>query len=227
MGKKILWGILITLALLLIIWFLGPHARYEPVDTLPISLDWAIDDLDSIIYAKETQVAHLKDDNEARIIWADSSHSQTPYSIVYIHGFSASQGEGDPIHRGLAESLGANLYLARLKDHGLDYDDAFINLTPADLIDDAKEEIAIGRIIGEKVILASCSTGGTLSIALAPNDPSIHSLVLMSPNIRIKDPNVSMVTGPWGRQLIKTILGEYRLVEEHQKKTILVRELPH
>ncbi len=172
--------------------------------------------MDSLIYAKESQVAYLKDDNEARIIWADSSRRQTPYIVVYIHGFSANQGKGDPIHRELAESLGTNLYLVRLKDHGLDYDDAFINLTPADLIGDTKEAIAID-IIGKKVILASCFTGSTLSIALAPNDPSIHSLVFMSPNKRIKDLKANMVTGPWGSQFIKTIVGEYRLVEEHQK----------
>ncbi len=218
MGKKIFKGILITSALLIAIWFLGPRAQYEPVDTLPISLDWSLEDIDSIIYAKESQIEHLKDDNEARVVWADSTQSQTPYSIVYIHGFSASQGEGNPVHRKLAQALGANLYLARLRDHGLDYDDAFKDLNPSDLINDTKEAIAIGRLIGEKVILVSCSTGGTLSIALAPDDPSIHSLILMSPNISIKDPNASMVTGPWGSQLIKMLVGEYRLIEEHEKK---------
>ena len=32
----------------------------------------------------------LKPNNEARIIWADSGKAKTEYSIVYLHGFSAS-----------------------------------------------------------------------------------------------------------------------------------------
>jgi hypothetical protein len=34
---------------------------------------------------------HIKPDNEARIVWADSAKKKTPYSVVYIHGFFASQ----------------------------------------------------------------------------------------------------------------------------------------
>ena len=66
MGKKIFKGILITLALLIAIWFLGPRAQYEQVDTLPISLDWSLEGVDSIINAKESHIEHLKDDNEAQ-----------------------------------------------------------------------------------------------------------------------------------------------------------------
>src|SRR5688500_12726384 len=47
----------------------------------------------------------LKKDNEARIVWADSSRAKTPYSIVYLHGFSASQKEGDPVHLRLAKDF--------------------------------------------------------------------------------------------------------------------------
>src|SRR4029079_7693776 len=64
---------------------------------------------------------HLKPNNEARIIWAnDSSKAMTEYSIVYLHGFSASQMEGDPVHRNIAKVFGCNLYLSRLAEHGID-----------------------------------------------------------------------------------------------------------
>ena len=44
----------------------------------------------------------LKPDNEARIVWADSSRQKTAYAIVYLHGFSASLGEGDPTDTDIA-----------------------------------------------------------------------------------------------------------------------------
>ena len=63
----------------------------------------------------------LKPGNEARIIWAnDSAKQKTEYAIVYLHGFSASQAEGDPIHRNIAKEFGCNLYLSRLAEHGID-----------------------------------------------------------------------------------------------------------
>ena len=216
MVKKILWSLLIILLLLAGVWFLGPRVKYEKIDTAPIELSWALEDLDSLINLKESQVPHLKEDNEARIVWSDSLHQKTPYSIVYLHGFSASQGEGDPIHRSMADSIGANLYLARLRGHGLGTKEAFRDVTPQDWIDDTKEALAIARLIGEQVIVVSCSTGGTLSIPLAPEDESIHSLILLSPNIEIADPNAAMITGPWGERLIESLVGEYRMVDSTQ-----------
>lgn len=63
----------------------------------------------------------VKPGNEAEIVWADSlKQEQTEYAVVYLHGFSASKAEGDPAYTYLAKSLKANMYLARLADHGLD-----------------------------------------------------------------------------------------------------------
>ena len=40
----------------------------------------------------------IKPDNQARIIWADSSKKEkTKIAFLYLHGFSASQAEGDPV----------------------------------------------------------------------------------------------------------------------------------
>ena len=36
-------------------------------------------------------------------------------SVVYLHGFSASQEEGDPVHYDFAQKFGCNLFLAALK----------------------------------------------------------------------------------------------------------------
>ena len=173
MIKKLLWGLLIFLALVILVGVLGPRVKYDEVNLDPITLDLSIDEIDGYVAGKESQVEFLKEDNEARVVWADSSHQKTAYSVVYLHGFSASQGEGAPIHTLIADSIGANLFLARLRDHGLGTKEAFREVTPQDWIDDTKEALAIGRLLGEQVIVVSCSTGGTLSIALAPQELSL------------------------------------------------------
>ena len=150
----------------------------------------------------------IKPDNQARIVWFDSLHkTKTPISIVYLHGFSASQEEGMPLHRDFARRYGCNLYLARLYEHGLENKEAFIDMTPEKLLQSAKEAVAIGKQLGDKVILMSTSTGGTLSLYIASGNPDIHALICYSPNIDIYDKTSFLLTGPWGLQLARLILG--------------------
>jgi len=201
MLKKILIALGGLLVLLVGGFFLGPRAQYEKVDNTPAPKRYDIETLDQVLRDRESTVQYLKDDNEARVIWTDSIPTKTAYSIVYLHGFSASQGEGYPMHLNLADSLDANMYLPRLPEHGVHYQDAMKDLTPVMLVEAAKDAIAIGKSIGDKVIVVGCSTGGTLGIFLAAGDPDLEALVLLSPNIEIRSPGAAMMTGPWGRQL--------------------------
>ena len=210
MLKKMLWILSGILLLLIIVFIIGPKPEFKKVDNIPSSTQYYLATIDDIIASREASVQFLKLDNEARIVWADTLRKKTKYSMVYLHGFSASQAEGDPVHRNLAKKLGANLYLPRLSGHGIDTREAMSGLTPRMLIEDAKDAIAIGKSIGEKVIVVGCSTGGTLGIYLASNDPEIEALILLSPNIAIKDPTAAMVTGPWGEELAYQIIGPYR-----------------
>ena len=116
----------------------------------------------------------------------------------------------------IAQKFGLNLYIPRLSQHGLEDADAFKTLTPVSLVESAKEALAIGRILGKKVILMSCSTGGTLSIYLAAKFPDqVHAQILYSPNIAIADPTAKMLTGPWGEAMLSSIVGEYRVITEN------------
>lgn len=187
------------------IYLLGPHPE-KPFfdDVLPyISNQISIDD-----YVSEMESNFkIKDNNEAKIIWADSSHQITEYAIVYLHGFSASQMEGDPVHRNIAKQFKCNLYLARLAEHGLTGSDAMLNLTAENLWVSAKEAYAIGKKIGKKVILMSTSTGGTLSLKLAANFPEVAGLILYSPNIEINNPSAFLLNDPWGLQIARMVQG--------------------
>ena len=187
------------------IYLLGPHPE-KPFfdDVLPyIPNQISIDDYVS----KNESNFKIKANNEAKIIWADSSHQVTEYAIVYLHGFSASQMEGDPVHRNIAKQFNCNLYLARLAEHGLTGSDAMLNLTAENLWVSAKEAYAIGKKIGKKVILMSTSTGGTLSLKLAANFPEIAGLILYSPNIEINNPSAFLLKDPWGLQIARMVQG--------------------
>src|SRR3954469_15816975 len=161
-------------------------------------------------YVESNESSHkLKPDNEARIIWAnDSLKNQTEYAIVYLHGFSASQKEGDPVHRNIAKTFGCNLYLSRLAEHGIDTTDQLINLTADNYWESVKAALAIGRQMGNKVILMGTSTGATQAIQLAAAYPDyISALVLYSPNIAIKDDNAWLLNNHWGLQIARLVQG--------------------
>lgn len=203
MNNKLKYSSVTIVLLGAVAWF-GPKVSYDGFDNLPLKINIGIDNVEQYVKDKEAKVVGIKPDNESRIVWADSV-KQTEYAVVYLHGFSASQGEGMPIHTDFAKRYGCNLYLPRLAFHGLEDKDAFKNFTPKELVISAKEAIAVGKTLGKKVILMSCSTGGTLSVYLAANDPEISSLLLFSPNIDIADKRSGLLTGPWGSQMVKLI----------------------
>jgi esterase/lipase len=193
-------------AAVLIIYLAGPRipAPMEGTDLPTVPSDLAL--LTQMITSREDSVSGLKPDNEARIIWYDSMR-RTPYVFVYLHGWSASYMEGDPIHRETARRFGANLYLPRLYGHGIDTGDNFSDMTADKLIRSAKEALAVASQLGDSVIIIGTSTGGTLGLYLANSTPSIAALVLYSPNIRIYDKSASILDNPWGIQLGQLVTG--------------------
>ena len=213
MVKKLFLFLLAAITLLFVTYILGPKPDFPELDFNISEIKISLSELDDFVAKREANLK-IKPDNQSRIIWADSSQQKTEYSIVYLHGFSASPKEGDPVHLDFAKKYGMNLYTPLLAEHGMDDKESFKYLTPKMLIDDAKEAIAIGNRIGEKVIVMSCSTGGTLSIPLCAENPDmIDALVMYSPNFALFDSKASMLSGPWGLQLARKIRGsEYRQV---------------
>ncbi len=206
--KFLKWVGLIVL-LLIIVFFLGTKPTPPDYSTaLPaIPAEPAL--LEKYIQENE-RIHNIKPDNDARIAWFDDSLKQpTEYSVVYLHGFSASQEEGDPVHIDFAKTFGCNLYLSRLAEHGIDTIDAMINLTAEKLWNSAKEAYAIGKQLGKKVIVMGTSTGGTLALKLAAEYPDIAGLILLSPNIAINDPNAWLLNDRWGLQIARLVKGKY------------------
>ncbi len=163
-------------------------------------------ELENFVRAQESK-HKIKPDNEARIVWVDDSlKRQTEYSLVYLHGFSASQMEGAPAHTNFAEVFGCNLYLSRLADHGLDTSEPLINLTADKYWESAKEALEIGKKIGKKVILMGTSTGASNALQLAATYPDdVFALILLSPNIAINDLNAPILNNHWGLQIARLV----------------------
>lgn len=207
---RVLKWIGVILVLILLLYVIGPYPKKPVINTIPIVIDTSISlvELEQIISSKENKVRYLREHNQAKIIWADAHKIKTPYAIVYLHGFSASHAEGEPIHRHVAQRYGCNLFLSRLYAHGLEEPEPLLSLTTEKLIASAKEAIAIGKQLGDKVILMSTSTGGTLSLLLAGNDPAVAGLILYSPNIDLYDSKSFLLTKPWGLQLARLVIGD-------------------
>jgi pimeloyl-ACP methyl ester carboxylesterase len=211
---KLLKWLGIFLLLLIVVYFLGPQPS-PPKYSLDITSVPA-DAVSLEKYIKNREAQHkLKPDNEARIVWLnDSIKEKTEYAVVYLHGFSASQEEGDPVHKDFAKKFGCNLYLSRLDAHGIDTTEPLANFTADGFWNSAKEAYAIGKQLGNKVILMSTSTGGTVALKLAAEYPEIAGLILLSPNIAINDGNAWLLNNHWGLQIAHLVQGKHRTVSD-------------
>lgn len=195
--------------LLVIVYMLGPRESTEDLTGTYPEVPEDLIELEAFVKAKEDTVEGLKANNQAQIIWADSTEKKkTPFSILYVHGFGASQMEGDPVHRKIAEHFGANLFLSRLPEHGIDRPNAFEYLDASKLVQGAREAYMISKQLGEQVIVIGTSMGGALSLILAEERPEIHALLLYSPCIAIYGDKLDPLFQPWMKQLMEITMTE-------------------
>lgn len=168
-------------------------------------------DVEAWLQARELSFPDIRPGAQAQIAWAGAPGRVTPWSVVYLHGFSATHREIAPVPQRVAQALGANLFLARLTGHGAD-GAALGRATAGDWLRDLDIALAIGRRIGGRVLVIATSTGATLAL-LAAADPvraaGLAGLALISPNLALASPAAVLLDlplarhwGPWlaGRQ---------------------------
>ena len=199
--------IILIISFFILIFLLGPKIE-KPIifKDLP-KIKLSINEVKSWIHQKELKFINIKEGNESRIIFYDSVPKKTNLSIVYLHGFSGSSQDGSPVHINTAKKLKSNIYLPRLYAHGLNSDEPLLEYTGEKYLDSAREALAIGKIIGEKVILMCTSTGCSAALALAANHPQVSALVMYAPNIRITHPLDFVATLPWGLYIARLVEG--------------------
>ncbi len=203
------------LAIAAAVYALGPRIPYSTEITFDASTIGA--DVETYINEVESAWNDIRPGAERQIVWHDpTTRKTTDYSIVYLHGFSASAGEVRPLPDKLAAALGANLYFARFKGHGRTAPNALAEGTVHDWMNDFAEAIEIGKRLGRKVILISTSTGGSVAtVGLARNEfaKEVAAAVFISPNYGIQADGAFLMLGPWARQITHAILGERRTFE--------------
>ena len=95
----------ILLVILIFVYFLGPQPPTPKYNNQLPAIPSDAAALEKYIATNESK-HKLKPDNEARILWFnDSTKEKTNFAVVYLHGFSASQEEGDPVHQEFAKKI--------------------------------------------------------------------------------------------------------------------------
>lgn len=202
--------IFIILSLAVLVFSLGIAAGtlFYPVDASLGKVPQVSVPEDLETYLKNSEAAlKPKANTEKTILWAYPDHRKTPLSLIYIHGFSATRGETAPVSEELGKKLGANVFLTRLSGHGLG--SAGMGAAKAsEWLTDANEALAIGKKLGERVVILGYSTGAALSVYLAAKqDPSVSGIVMMSPNFRPKTPMSLLSSGPLGTWITNLATG--------------------
>lgn len=197
------------------LWSLTP-VRLQPAlaeVTLP-------DDLDTWMARSERRASDrygLVPGTEKRITWI-GERKQTPYAVLYLHGFSATRQETAPLAEIVASALRANLFETRLAGHGRERE-PLTNIRAEDWLNDAAEALAIASRLGERVIVIGTSTGATLAAAMLGHplmDP-VDSLVMLSPNFSPHDSSAVWLTRPAGPLLARMLVGDTRSWVPHNE----------
>ena len=214
MGRKIVGILLALIAIGALAFYFGPR---EPVDTT-ITFDPASigSDPEAYLAAAEAKVAGIRPGLGKEIIWADPANkAKTPLAVVYIHGFSATKGEVRPLADKVAASLGANLFYTRLTGHGQD-GAAMAEGSVNAWVNDYAQALAIGRTIGDKVVVIATSTGAALATwgaAQPALSQDVAMIAMISPNYGVQASGAEILTMPWGKQIAELIIGPERSFE--------------
>jgi alpha-beta hydrolase superfamily lysophospholipase len=156
----------------------------------------------------EAKINGITDGAEKLVVWAGEPNVKTNYSIVYLHGYSATRQETHPLTENIARRLGANVFYTRFTGHGRD-GAAMASITKQALLDDTSEAVGIGHQLGEKVIVIGVSTGATLAtLYAAQSDADISAMILISPNFKERSPLIKLMRLPYVMQIAKFVFGD-------------------
>lgn len=190
------------------LFLVGPRAEVD----ITVRLPELPDDLDAYLREREARFADVTPGTEKSIIWRDVERARKSLSIVYLHGFSATRMETHPLCGTVAAQLDANLFYTRLTGHGRP-GVALGDATVDDWVNDAVEAVEIGKRIGDRVVIIGTSTGATLAAWLLVHPELRHriaAVVMLSPNFEPKQKNARVALWPWGRQILRVVLGRFR-----------------
>jgi pimeloyl-ACP methyl ester carboxylesterase len=207
--------IVFFLCALVVLFLAGPRARVHfrsvAIDFLPEQ------DIVTYLLHREASYPAVIPGTEKSVSWAAAPGEKTSVSIVYLHGFSSSRQDTFPLCERLAEEWGANVFYTRLRGHGLG-GESLASARVEDFLQDTLEALAVGRRIGEKVIVIGNSSGGALAAWLATleGNDDVLAYVLLSPALGFRHPLSGLLSGPWGAQIARLVVGpQYSRVSDN------------
>lgn len=194
---------LVVPAVLAAAFLLGPRVRtgaqYRQPDLPP--------DVGAYVAESERRFPDIAPGTEKKIVWRKEGE-RTPVALVFLHGFSGSRQDISPVMERVAERLDANLYLNRYAGHGRGPEEMG-RPKLQDWADDTAEAIAIGKRLGEKVVVVALSTGAPLAAWACTRTADVSALVMISPNFGPANTSSEPLLLPWGPVLLKLFTGDY------------------
>ncbi|AHM02692.1 hypothetical protein roselon_00235 [Roseibacterium elongatum DSM 19469] len=200
--------LLIAITLVAAIWFLAPRDRAVRASVAPHALEAD----PALLAAREAGFDDIVPGTEARVVWAGAEGAVTRWSVLYLHGFSASSEEIRPVPDRVAAALGANLVYARLPGHGRGAA-AMAEVRAGDWLDDTDLMLDIARAVGDRVLVIGTSTGATLAAyAASEADMAVDlaGMVFISPNFGVADPSAFLLEWPLARLWLPLAIGPER-----------------
>ncbi|KAL3926536.1 MAG: hypothetical protein SGPRY_003256 [Prymnesium sp.] len=131
------------------------RARDESL-TSPLPSLLQVNGVERFLHVREQAAAPLRPGTESCVRWAEGRHGrQAKLCVVFLHGWSASPEEIDPVDANVASRLDAHLLRYRLTGHGLSPCErsgrAMRDLANSkSLRTDAATAFALGRLLGER-----------------------------------------------------------------------------
>jgi esterase/lipase len=206
-AARVVTALAVLGAVVLVLWAVLPR---EPVEMTAFDAGTLPEDLDLYLADSEARVEGIRDPvMRKRILWAGTPGASTPLALVYLHGFSATSREISPVVEDVARALGANVYLARMAGHGLP-GEALAQATGGDWVRDATEAMAIGRRLGERVVVIGTSTGAAWAVLAAQAGADADGYVFVSPNFGLRNGSARLLTQPFVRHWIGLFADEWR-----------------
>lgn len=202
-------GLLSLCILGIVVYYAGPRPAKPSYLPYQGQNATSLPQLEADLKASEAAEPGIKPGCEAQIVWADSTKKEkTTYAMLYLHGYGASQEEGAPVHRHLAEKFGCNLFLARMDQHGVNEGEGnMAELTADSYTASAERALHIAQQLGDTVFIVATSAGGALALWLASRHPEVKALVTWSPCIRLFSGLTGVMAGPWGLQIAQKVRG--------------------
>ena len=83
-------------------------------------------------------------------------------------------------------------------------------------MDDVAEAVAVGALLGDRIVMLGTSTGGTLAVWAAARPEAagrVAALAIISPNFRPRDKSSRILLWPWGGEIARLIVGAERCFE--------------